>query len=52
MLHGAFIIMLPAMSSVTPEQIQVLFTASEFAAQIWESRTASCQMFLRSYPLD
>ena len=44
--------MLPAMSSVTPEQIQVLFTASEFAAQIWESRTASCQMFLRSYPLD
>ena len=40
------------MSSVTPEQIQVLFTASEFAAQIWESRTASCQMFLRSYPLD
>ena len=44
--------MLPAMSSVTLEQIQVLFTASEFAAQIWESRTASCQMFLRSYPLD
>ena len=36
----------------TSAQIQVLQTASEFAYQIWQSRTASCQMFLRSYPLD
>jgi len=53
------------MSSVTPsrmnngidyqptiEQLQVLQTASEFAYQIWESRTVSCQTFLRSYPLN
>ncbi len=36
----------------TPAQLQVLQTASEFAYQIWESRTISCQTFLRSYPLD
>ena len=36
----------------TPEQIQVLGTASEFAYRIWESRTNSCQTFLRSYPLN
>lgn len=36
----------------TSAQTQVLQTASEFAYQIWQSRTASCQMFLRSYPLD
>ena len=36
----------------TPEQLQVLQTASEFAYQIWESRTISCQTFLRSYPLE
>nr|WP_200861759.1 bifunctional [glutamate--ammonia ligase]-adenylyl-L-tyrosine phosphorylase/[glutamate--ammonia-ligase] adenylyltransferase [Psychrobacter aquaticus] len=36
----------------TAEQLQVLQTASEFAYQIWESRTVSCQTFLRSYPLD
>ncbi|CAN6960753.1 bifunctional [glutamate--ammonia ligase]-adenylyl-L-tyrosine phosphorylase/[glutamate--ammonia-ligase] adenylyltransferase [Psychrobacter okhotskensis] len=36
----------------TSAQIQVLQTASEFAYQIWQSRTASCQTFLRSYPLD
>lgn len=50
-----------AMSSTTPsnqshqptdEQIQVLGTASAFAYQIWESRTTSCQTFLRSYPLN
>lgn len=35
----------------TPEQINALSTASEFAYQIWESRTTSCQTFLRSYPL-
>ncbi len=49
------------MSSATPNstgyqptsaQLQVLYTASEFAYQIWESRTASCQTFLRSYPLE
>lgn len=53
--------MLPAMSSrsthgtdyqPTAEQLQILRTASEFAYQIWESRTVSCQTFLRSYPLD
>ena len=36
----------------TPEQLQVLQTASEFAYQIWERRTISCQTFLRSYPLN
>ena len=36
----------------TTEQLQILQTASEFAYQIWESRTVSCQTFLRSYPLD
>lgn len=36
----------------TPEQLQVLQTASEFAYQIWDSRTISCQTFLRSYPLE
>lgn len=36
----------------TPEQIQCLETASEFAFQIWESKTVSCQTFLRSYPLN
>ncbi|GAF62414.1 LOW QUALITY PROTEIN: glutamate-ammonia-ligase adenylyltransferase [Psychrobacter sp. JCM 18903] len=36
----------------TAEQLQILQTASEFAYQIWESRTVSCQTFLRSYPLD
>lgn len=36
----------------TPEQLQVLQTASEFAYQIWESRTVACQTFLRSYPLE
>ncbi|HCN17630.1 MULTISPECIES: bifunctional [glutamate--ammonia ligase]-adenylyl-L-tyrosine phosphorylase/[glutamate--ammonia-ligase] adenylyltransferase [Psychrobacter] len=36
----------------TAEQLQVLQTASAFAYQIWESRTVSCQTFLRSYPLD
>lgn len=36
----------------TPEQIQVLSTASAFAYQIWESRTISCQTFLRSYSLN
>ncbi len=36
----------------TLKQIKALSTASEFAYQIWESRTASCRMFLRSYPLD
>ncbi len=35
----------------TPAQLQVLQIASEFAYQIWESRTISCQTFLRSYPL-
>ena len=49
------------MSSATPSpnsyqptaaQLDVLQTASEFAYQIWESRTASCQTFLRSYPLE
>lgn len=57
--------MLPAMSPAMPlrmnhgtddqpttAQLQVLQTASEFAYQIWESRTISCQTFLRSYPLD
>ncbi|WP_201594546.1 bifunctional [glutamate--ammonia ligase]-adenylyl-L-tyrosine phosphorylase/[glutamate--ammonia-ligase] adenylyltransferase [Psychrobacter vallis] len=53
--------MLPAMPSSmnhgtddqpTTAQLQVLQTASEFAYQIWESRTVSCQTFLRSYPLD
>lgn len=53
--------MLPAMPSPmnnatecqpTAAQLQVLQTASEFAYQIWESRTVSCQTFLRSYPLD
>ncbi len=33
------------------EQLQVLQTASEYAYQVWESRTVSCQTFLRSYPL-
>ena len=36
----------------TAEQLQVLQTASEFAYQIWQSRTVFCQTFLRSYPLD
>lgn len=36
----------------TSAQTHVLQTASEFAYQIWQSRTASCQMFLRSYPLN
>lgn len=36
----------------TPKQLQVLQTASEFAYQVWESRTISCQTFLRSYPLE
>lgn len=36
----------------TTDQLQVLQTASEFAYQVWESRTISCQTFLRSYPLD
>ncbi len=36
----------------TPDQLQALETASEFAYQIWESRTVSCQTFLRSYPLE
>ncbi|MGP9543785.1 bifunctional [glutamate--ammonia ligase]-adenylyl-L-tyrosine phosphorylase/[glutamate--ammonia-ligase] adenylyltransferase [Psychrobacter sp. AOP7-B1-25] len=53
--------MLPAMPSrvnngtdyqPTVEQLQVLEIASEFAYQIWESRTVSCQTFLRSYPLN
>ncbi|WP_406947926.1 bifunctional [glutamate--ammonia ligase]-adenylyl-L-tyrosine phosphorylase/[glutamate--ammonia-ligase] adenylyltransferase [Psychrobacter namhaensis] len=53
--------MLPAMPSrmnhgtdyqPTAEQLHVLQTASAFAYQIWESRTVSCQTFLRSYPLD
>lgn len=53
--------MIPAMPSrmnsgtdyqPTAEQLQVLQTASEFAYQIWESRTVSCQTFLRSYPLN
>ena len=53
--------MLPAMPSrvnngtdyqPTVEQLQVLQTASEFAYQIWQRRSASCQTFLRSYPLD
>ena len=53
--------MLPAMPShmnnttdyqPTAVQLQVLQTASGFAYQIWESRTVSCQTFLRSYPLD
>jgi len=35
----------------TPEQLQVLQTASEFAYQVWQSRTGACQTFLRSYPL-
>ena len=35
----------------TDAQIAALYTASEFAAQIWENRSASCQTFLRSYPL-
>ena len=34
------------------EQLKVLQVASEFAYQIWESRTISCQTFLRSYPLE
>lgn len=32
--------------------INVLYTASEFAQRIWESKTVSCQTFLRSYPLN
>ena len=53
--------MLPAMPSPmnnttdyqpTAAQLQILQTASSFAYQIWESRTVSCQTFLRSYPLD
>lgn len=36
----------------TAAQLQVLQMASGFAYQIWESRTVSCQTFLRSYPLD
>ena len=35
----------------TTEQLQVLQTASEFAYHVWESRTISCQTFIRSYPL-
>jgi glutamate-ammonia-ligase adenylyltransferase len=60
-MQGVYLPMLPAMPSrethgtdnqPTVEQLQVLQTASEFAYQIWESRTVSCQTFLRSYPLD
>ncbi len=36
----------------TIAQLQVLQRASEFAYHIWDSRTVSCQTFLRSYPLD
>ena len=36
----------------TMQQLQVLQTASEFAYNIWDSRTISCQTFLRSYPLN
>ena len=36
----------------TLEQLKVLEVASEFAYQIWTSRTLSCQTFLRSYPLE
>ena len=44
----------PSVASYQPtaEQLQVLQTASEFAYQVWESRTISCQTFLRSYPLE
>ena len=56
--------MLPAMPSrvnngtdyqPTVEQLQVLQTASEFAYQIWESRTVSCQQIddlIQDYTLD
>jgi glutamate-ammonia-ligase adenylyltransferase len=53
--------MSPAMSSrathdtdnqPTAAQLLVLQTASEFAYQIWQSRTGACQTFLRSYPLE
>jgi len=53
--------MSPAMSSrathgtddqPTAAQLLVLQRASEFAYQIWETRTVSCQTFLRSYPLE
>ncbi|MGP4788447.1 bifunctional [glutamate--ammonia ligase]-adenylyl-L-tyrosine phosphorylase/[glutamate--ammonia-ligase] adenylyltransferase [Psychrobacter sp. 1Y11] len=45
---------IPSVASYQPtsEQLQVLQTASEFAYQVWESRTISCQTFLRSYPLE
>ena len=33
-------------------QVQRLQLASDFAYQIWQSKTASCLTFLRSYPLD
>ncbi len=42
--------MLGAQPSET--EINVLYTASEFARRIWESKTVSCQTFLRSYPLN
>ena len=35
----------------TSEQLKVLEIASEFAYQVWQSRTGACQTFLRSYPL-
>ncbi|MDO5769394.1 MAG: bifunctional [glutamate--ammonia ligase]-adenylyl-L-tyrosine phosphorylase/[glutamate--ammonia-ligase] adenylyltransferase [Psychrobacter sp.] len=38
--------------SPTPDQIQRLQIASDYAYQIWQSKTASCQIFLRSYPLE
>lgn len=41
-----------AASQPTPEQIERLAIASEFAHQIWQNKTTSCQTFLRSYPLD
>lgn len=36
----------------TAEQIEKLQLASEYAFHIWQNKTASCQTFLRSYPLD
>jgi len=56
MLQGVVVVMLSTMPSSTgfqpsPEQLQVLQTASEFAYQVWQSRTGACQTFLRSYPL-
>src|SRR5690606_41283821 len=56
MLQGVVVVMLSTVPSgtgfqPTPEQLQVLQTASEFAYQVWQSRTGACQTFLRSYPL-